>query len=224
MTTANIRRWDPLVRLTHWGVAAGVLVNGFFTEGGSNAHLWVGYSVAALLALRWTWGLVGSPEARFSAFRPSPARALTHVREILRGERTTHRSHNPLGALMVYALWGALAVVIGSGIAMSGLPDVSTPSAEAASTSGPVADRGDDRAEAGHEADEDEESGERESGRGGNGEAEGDEVMEEIHETAANLLFVLAGLHLLGVAFETQRSGRGVLMSMLPGVRRRSPE
>ena len=53
----------------------------------------------------------------------------------------------------------------------------------------------------------------------GEGEGEGDEVIGEIHEVAANLLFILAGLHLLGVAFETRRSGRGILTAMLPGRR-----
>lgn len=211
------RRWDPLVRLTHWGVAAGVVANGLFTEEGSGLHQWVGYAVAALLALRWIWGLVGSPEARFSAFPPSLSRAAAHAREVVRGGRTAHRSHNPVGALMVYALWATLAVVIGSGIAMSGLPGLSTSPIEAASTAQrPLpASTGRDEAPASRE-DEHEDEGEREGGVG-----EGDELLEEIHEVAANLLFGLAGLHLLGVAFETSRSGRGVLTAMLPGGRRR---
>lgn len=216
MQTVQHRRWDPLVRLTHWGVAAGVVANGVFTEEGSGPHQWVGYGVATLLALRWIWGVVGAPEARFSAFPPSLGRAAAHVRAVARGDRTAHGSHNPLGALMVYALWASLAVVIGSGIAMSGLPGASTPPAEAASTaqrSGP------DTAEAGEgrksrEGDEKGEGGEREAGEGG-------ELMEEIHEVSANLLFGLAGLHLLGVAFETRRSGRGILISMLPSRPRR---
>ncbi len=32
------------------------------------------------------------------------------------------RSHNPLGALMVYALWATLIVIIASGVAMAGSP------------------------------------------------------------------------------------------------------
>ncbi|MBI1406077.1 MAG: cytochrome B [Caulobacter sp.] len=219
MQTVQPRRWDPLVQLTHWGVAAGVLINGVFTREGSGAHLWVGYGVAALLALRWVWGLVGSPEARFTAFPPSLGKAAAHVREIARGEKTAHRSHNPLGALMVYALWATLAVVIGSGIAMTGLPGISTPAPEAASTgqrSGPAAEANEEAKEA---DDDDADKDGAEDGAGG----EGDELMEEVHEAAANLLFVLAALHLLGVAFETRRSGRGILMAMLPGGRNRRP-
>lgn len=208
------RRWDPLVRLTHWGVAAGIVANGVLTEEGSGLHQWIGYGVGALLVLRLLWGLVGSPEARFSAFPPSPGKAVAHVRQIIRGEKTPHRSHNPLGALMVYALWATLAVVIGSGIAMAGIPGASTSSPEAASTA----------QEAGSGADADEDA--RESGGYGveeteGDENEGDEVIEEVHETAANLLFILAALHVLGVVFETRRSGLGILMSMMPGGRSR---
>lgn len=210
MQTSVMRKWDPLVQLTHWGVAAGVLINAALSEDGSLAHQWVGYGVGALLLLRWIWGLIGSPEARFSAFPPSPARAMAHVREIARGERTQHRSHNPLGALMVYALWATMAAVIGSGIAMSGLPGRSTSAAESVSMA---------RAPTGIAAlrDDDDEHGE--AGRGGEGEG----AMEEIHEAAANLLFVLAGVHLLGVAFETRRLGRSVVLGMTPGLRRRRP-
>ena len=74
MQSTQARRWDPLVRLTHWGVAAGIVANGAFTEEGSGLHLWVGYGVGALLALRLLWGVIGPPEARFSAF-PSRRRS-----------------------------------------------------------------------------------------------------------------------------------------------------
>ncbi len=47
---------------------------------------------------------------------------------------------------------------------------------------------------------------------GGSGEA-----VEEIHEAAANLLLILAFVHLGGVVFETRRSGRQVLSSMIGG-------
>lgn len=215
MQITQTRRWDPLVRLTHWGVAAGIVANGVFTEEGSALHLWVGYAVGGLLALRLLWGLIGPAEARFSAFPPSPRRALSHLREIAQGRRTVHRSHNPLGALMAYALWATLAVVIGTGVAMAGLPGGSTPSAATASNE--QAYERDESHE--HEGGEDEAG----SGREGGAEHEGDEWMEEVHETAANLLFALAALHLLGVAFETHRSGRQVLTGMLGGRRKPAP-
>ena len=43
------RRWDPIVKLTHWGVVTAVIANAIFTEEGSGWHIWVGYGLAALL-------------------------------------------------------------------------------------------------------------------------------------------------------------------------------
>jgi cytochrome b len=194
------RRWDPLVRITHWGIAAAVVINRLVTEGGSQAHVWIGLALAALLALRLGWGFVGPVEARFASFPPSPLRAVAHVRDILAGRHVSHRSHNPLGALMAYALWASLAVVIASGIAMTGFP----PKVQAEGGERPAA-------AASVLTHEDEEAGE--SGEG----EEGGEIAEEVHEIAANLLLALAALHLLGVAFETRCSGRQIVLSMIGG-------
>ena len=194
------RRWDPLVRITHWGIAAAVVINRLVTEGGSQAHVWIGLALAALLALRLGWGFVGPVEARFTAFPPSPRRAVEHVRDILAGRHVSHRSHKPLGALMAYALWASLAAVIASGIAMTGFP----PKTHAEGAERPAA-------ASTVLMDEDEEGGE-----GGEGE-EGGEVAEEVHEIAANLLLALAALHLVGVAFETRRSGRQIVLAMIGG-------
>jgi cytochrome b len=49
---------------------------------------------------------------------------------------------------------------------------------------------------------------------------EGEEnPLGETHEAAVNLLYVLIVLHLGGVIFETRRSGRGLVLAMLPGRR-----
>lgn len=206
------RRWDPVVKLTHWSVVAAVVANVLFTEEGSGAHVWVGYALAAILALRLLWGLIGPAEARFSAFPPSPGRALAHLRDIRRGRHVEHRSHNPLGALMVYAIWSCLGAVIASGIAMAGLPGQVR--AEAGGERSAVAVS----ASAGHERGEDAEEHEGdESDECGEGEEEG--PLGEIHEVAVNLLYLLIALHIAGVVFETRRSGREVVVAMLPGQR-----
>lgn len=197
------RRWDPIVRLTHWSIVAAILVNALVTEEGSGAHIWVGYALAAILGLRLIWGLVGPANARFTAFPPSLPRAIAHVRDIAAGRRRDHPSHNPLGALMVYAIWGTLGVVIASGIAMAGLP--ATPltgfAPATTATTGVTASQG-------GESEEEEGDGEREEGS-----------IAEIHEAAVYLLYGLILLHIAGVAFESRRSGRRIMMAMLPGAR-----
>jgi len=195
------RRWDPVVKLTHWGVVAAVLANALFTEEGSNAHIWVGYALASILALRMLWGLVGPAEARFSAFPPNPFRALAHVRDVAAGRHQMYRSHNPLGAMMVYAIWSTLGIIIASGIAMAGVPSTARSAPLARPAAEYVAgDRDDERHEE-HERGEDGEAG---------------EWIEEAHEIAVNLLYVLILLHIAGVVFETRRSGRRIILAMLP--------
>lgn len=219
------KRWDPIVKLTHWGVVAAVIGNALFTEEGSGWHIWVGYGLAALLALRLLWGLVGPREARFAAFPPSLARAKDHLGEIRRGEVTAHSSHNPLGALMAYAVWATLLAVAGTGIAMSGPPP--------ANPSEVRGEHGEGKTGESDEAEENEHEQAQAPGIGRNlslipaaradsgeeeGESDEDEgPMGELHELAVNLLYVLIALHLMGVVFESRRSGQQIVRAMLPG-------
>lgn len=223
-TDALPKRWDPIVKITHWGIATAIIANAVFTEEGSGWHIWVGYGLAGLLGLRLLWGLVGPANARFTAFPPSPLRAMRYLQKQFSGRHEANASHNPLGALMVYALWSCLAVTIATGIAMSGPPPAN-----------PTADRSENEAmlsnvigrtvaDASEEKDEIEESGteEAEPGlTGGEHEDEGEEWLEEIHEAAVNLLYLLVVLHILGVVVETVRHGRGTVKSMLPFSSRR---
>lgn len=210
------KRWDPIVKLTHWGVAAAVITNALLTEEGSGWHIWVGYTLAALLLLRWLWGIVGTPNARFSAFPPNPFRAIQYLTNARNGQVEHHASHNPLGTLMVYALWACLGVIIFSGIAMSGPPPANP-------NIGEVSERYEKPASyraIGGESEEAEDEGEEEDESGERGEG-GEETMEEVHEVAVNLLYLLIALHLLGVLFETMRHGRGTINAMIPLANRR---
>lgn len=192
--------WDPLVRITHWGIALAIVVNGLITEGGELVHVWIGYGALALLALRMVWGLLGPAEARFSAFPPDPLAALKHLCGSRAGPHERFRSHNPAGALMAYALWAVLAVVITTGILQQ---------------SAPFPD--DDHAAFGIAAQADEPN-EREDDRERDDDGnDAGEVVEEIHEIAANLLLVLAALHVGGVVFEQRRSGANLVRAMTIG-------
>jgi len=103
--------WDPLVRLIHWSLALTILINSVFTEEESKLHEWVGYVALGLVAVRLLWGLIGTRPARFTAFPPSPARALRHLGALAKGDKTVHLSHNPIGALMVYNIWATVVAL-----------------------------------------------------------------------------------------------------------------
>lgn len=185
----ELRAWDPLVRLTHWGIATAVLLNGLLVEDGSLIHVWLGYGALALLALRLIWGVLGTEEARFSSFPPSIHAAVRHAADLLVGKRWLHRSHNPLGALMVYALWSTLAVVLLTGVMLESAPFPDRSSAHE------IAARFD--------AAEAEESGGLLS-----------EIVEETHEAAADLLLFLAALHVGGVLLQSRLGGASLIRRM----------
>ncbi|OEH69297.1 MAG: cytochrome B [Psychrobacter sp. B29-1] len=112
--TRQVRVWDTLVRVTHWAVAAGITANLLFTEEGSELHQYVGYIVVGLVVIRLLWGFVGTRYARFSDFFPTPSRIKHHLSDLsIRHTDEQHLGHNPLAALMMFALW---AVIIGLGI------------------------------------------------------------------------------------------------------------
>lgn len=206
--------WDPLVRITHWGVALVVVLNGLLVKPGGLAHLWAGWVALALLALRLIWGFVGPKPARFGTFLPDPVGAMRHLSGLLRGRVQEYPSHNPAGALMVWALWASLAVVIATGLVMT---DGKTPmrmadekAAVAAGDWSVLVTEGDDEAS---------ENGALENGAGKNGEGESGEMIQEIHEVFANLILLLAVLHIGGVLIESRALGRNLVRPMTIGTK-----
>lgn len=196
---ADGRVWDPLVRLTHWGIAVAIVLNGLVIDEDALAHIWIGYVALGLLALRLLWGVIGTETARFSAFPPSLAGAARHASALRRGDHPDYRSHNPLGALMIYALWGTLLVVSASGVLLDSDPFPHHADGYGAQYAEDDRDDGDDE--------DDEED--RESG----------ELIEEIHEASANLLLLLAALHVGGTILESRLSGRNLVRAMISGRR-----
>ena len=188
--------WDPLLRLAHWGIAVVVIANYAFTKEGGSVHIALGWAGMALLLLRLIWGFVGPREARFASFPPNPMAALRHLGGLLRGKAPQYPSHNPAGALMAYALWACLAVLMLTGLGMSGLSPFAQADLEAAVAEGDWSVLV-------------EEDGDAE------GESPYGDVLEEVHEVAANLILILAVLHVAGVAVESRALRRNLLAPML---------
>ena len=197
--------WDPVVRLTHWGIALAVLINELLSDGGSLLHVALGWLVMALLLLRLVWGVLGPAEARFSAFPPNPAAAVRHLGQLLSGRVAQYPSHNPAGAVMVYAFWAALAVVVATGLVMTGgATPMQVAADKAAVASGDWSAL--IRKSGGESPDRDKRLRHQ---------------AEEVHEVTSNLLLVLAALHVAGVFVEGRAMRRNLVASMLLGERRK---
>ncbi len=118
--------WDLPIRAFHWLLVAAVgaaAVTGFVLGNPVlGAHLIAGAAVAGLIGARVIWGLLGPTHARFADFAYGPQAILGHVRDILAGREHRHLGHNPLGALMVFALLLVLAAMVATGtVALGGM-------------------------------------------------------------------------------------------------------
>ncbi|MBC7181844.1 MAG: cytochrome b/b6 domain-containing protein [Roseovarius sp.] len=195
-TKRVVRVWDPLIRVFHWSIVAAFVVAWLSAEELDTVHEVAGYVVAGLVAFRLIWGLVGSRHARFSQFLKGPRAVMSYLGDMARGKERRYLGHNPAGAAMIVALLVTL-----SGTALTGwlmaepdrlalLPDMPQIVAPAW-------------------ADDD---GGAESG------AEG--VLEEVHETLANLMLLLVALHVGGVVLASFRHHENLARAMVTGDKR----
>lgn len=100
--------WDPLVRIVHWAVAAGIAAAWWTLDHAGGWHEKVGYGITALVVARLLWGFVGSRHARFKDFVKGAASTAAYTRRLLHGTEERHVGHNPLGGWMALALWACV--------------------------------------------------------------------------------------------------------------------
>ncbi|MFH1804231.1 MAG: cytochrome b/b6 domain-containing protein [Pseudomonadota bacterium] len=112
---ATVKVWDPLVRVFHWGLVAGITVAWISADEWDRVHETTGYVVAGLIAFRLIWGVFGTHYARFTQFAARPSAVLSYLRDILGGREQRYIGHNPAGAAMILALLLCL-----SGTALTG--------------------------------------------------------------------------------------------------------
>jgi len=171
---AGYKTWDPLVRIGHWALVAGVALAWLTREGWRESHEWIGYATLALVTLRVAWGLAGPRYARFGQFVRSPAATLRYAGEVLRREEPRYLGHNPLGGWMVLALLAAVAATGFTGWLYT--TDAYW----------------------------------------------GEEWLGNLHDALAEVLLVLAALHVSGVVMASRRHGENLVAAMLHG-RKRPP-
>lgn len=197
--------WDRIVRISHWGIVIVILANEVFTKGGSPVHVWFGWGGLVLLLIRMAWGVIGTPNARFSAFPPNPLAAFTHLKQLFTGKPRSYASHNPAGAMMAYALWACIAVMVATGLSMSG------PNPFAVAERQAIVDSG-DWSQLVKTAEADESAGEKVSG-----------WVKDLHEITANLILLLVALHIGGVIVESVVMRHNLVPAMLLGRAKAKP-
>jgi cytochrome b len=200
-TSGKVRVWDPLLRVFHWGLVAAFATAWLTADELQPVHEIAGYTVAGLVAFRLVWGLVGSRYARFAQFFKGPRQTLAYVGDMTRGKERRYLGHNPAGAAMTVAL-----LVTISGTAFTGWlmaePDrvAMLPSMPAIVAPAWADDDGDER-----------EYGQRDEVAG---------PLKEIHETLANLMLLLAALHVGGVVLASFRHHENLALAMVTGDKR----
>jgi len=116
--TDEIKVWDPLLRIFHWGLVA-TFVLGYLTwERHYTLHLGAGHAVLGLVVFRILWGFGGSPHARFSDFIRGPARVAAYLRAVVAGRAPRFLGHNPAGGIMILLLLATLLAITLSGVAL----------------------------------------------------------------------------------------------------------
>ncbi|MCO8146558.1 cytochrome b/b6 domain-containing protein [Rhodovulum tesquicola] len=196
-TIEAVRVWDPLVRVFHWGLVAAFATAWLTADELQPVHEVAGYAVAGLVAVRLVWGLVGSRYARFAQFLKRPGETLAYLGDMSRGRERRYLGHNPAGAAMIVALLVTLSGTAFTGWLMEEPDRLAMLPSMPAIVAPAWAD--DD----GHEHG-----------------ARGEDALEEIHETLANLLLLLAALHVGGVVLASLRHHENLARAMLTGDKR----
>ncbi len=132
--------WDATTRWFHWinvlcvlllaGVGVVILNAGALgvSSDGKIAlktlHAWTGYVFTLNLSWRIVWGFFGSHYARWGAVLPAGGGWLRELKLYLRGLKSGdaphYRGHNPLGRLMIGALFLLLSAQMLTGLVLAG--------------------------------------------------------------------------------------------------------
>lgn len=120
MRTTRVYDWPT--RIFHWVFAASFLTaftiaNTVDDEAAAfGLHMLAGLMLAAALALRLVWSLVGTRHARLGDLALSPSRLVAYVRGVLAGRGGSEAGHNPASS------WAAvLMALLGTGLAVTGV-------------------------------------------------------------------------------------------------------
>lgn len=194
--SASIKVWDPVVRIGHWLLVAGFFTNYVMEDEVLTLHVWIGYSILAILLFRVVWGFAGSEHARFADFVRSPAGVVHYLRNLVTGRAKRYLGHNPAGGIMILLLIACMVALAFSGVVLYALEENAGPLA------GWVVEAGEGASGALWAADE--------------------HFWEEAHEVLVNLMLGLVILHVVGVAVTSRLHRENLVRAMVTGRKSRS--
>ncbi len=193
----RIRVWDAAVRGAHWSLVVLFFVAYISGDEESLVHVYAGYGVATIVALRLVWGLIGTEHARFRDFIYGPKAVARYVRSLVAFKPEHYLGHNPVGGWMVVALLLSLIGVSWSGLEVYGAEGHGPLAAAPSQLIPPASANGD------------------EAGRG-----QGEGYWEEVHEALADLTLVLAMFHIAGVLLGSAIHREDLVTAMITGYKR----
>lgn len=202
--------WDRFVRFFHWSLVLLFVTSYFSGEEEHWIHVYSGYAILVLLALRIIWGFTGSQYARFRDFLYAPRKVIAYLKALLSGQKPArYIGHNPAGGMMVLVMFLTLSIIGFSGLKLYAIEEGKGPLASGNSVA--VLEQAyassDDEAEHGSEAGQ----------KGKEHDDEEEDFWEEIHETAVNFMILLVLLHILGVFLSSRAHGESLLRAMITG-------
>ncbi len=114
---ARQKVWDAPTRLVHWLFVFCVAFSWWTVENDRmDWHYWSGLTLLGLLVFRIYWGFAGPETARFAQFVKGPGAVLGYLPKLLKPNYRAAFGHNPLGALSVVAILGALITQVTLGL------------------------------------------------------------------------------------------------------------
>ncbi|RFF28842.1 MULTISPECIES: cytochrome b/b6 domain-containing protein [unclassified Wenzhouxiangella] len=189
--TTSVKVWDPVVRVGHWLLVAGFFTNYIMEDEVMSLHVWIGYSIVAIVLFRVLWGFVGTEHARFSDFVRSPVAVVYYLRRLFIGRVKHYLGHNPAGGIMILLLLACMGALAFSGIVLYALEENAGPLA------GWVVEAGEGGARALWAADE--------------------HFWEETHEVLVNVMLGLVIIHVLGVVITSRLHKENLVRAMITG-------
>jgi len=125
----TVKVWDPFVRVFHWSLVLTFII-AFVTEDDFlTLHVYAGYTLLALLAVRIVWGLIGTRYARFSDFIYSTETIKQFIKDTLSFKAKRYIGHNPAGGAMIMLMIISLIITGITGFAVYGAEEQAGPMA-----------------------------------------------------------------------------------------------